>query len=180
MKIIDPETQEGLNALKSSSKWDQNVVPNVRTVLVILSAAAIVYDVESLRQKILMSYPDAAVFFQTTSGKALGSAAPKTVDLLIDFTGPGQRQGFLHAKKLRRIARVAVGRNAGLFRKNIYDKVFDEKAQKNMIPSDVLKRERLVQREVMALAGVAIVPTAEVTEDKGKSIALELPPLQRR
>lgn len=145
-------------------------------MLVVLSSAGLVFDVEALRQKILLSYPDAAVFFLTTLGKSIGLSAPGHVDLLIDFTGPRQRQGLFLARKLRRTARVAVGRNAGLFRKKIYDRVYDEKDKSNSLSPEVLERERQVQKEVLALAGVAFVPAGDVLPDRGKLTAMDLPP----
>ena len=138
-----------------------------------------VFDVEALRQKVLLSYPDAAVFFLTTLGKPIGSPPPAHVDLLVDFTGPRQRQGFLFAKKLRRTARVTVGRNAGLFRKKIYDRVYDEKANAVSLDREVLKRERQVQREVLALAGVAFVPAGDTPPDRGKITPMDLPPFSK-
>jgi hypothetical protein len=74
---------------------------------------------------------------------------------------------------------VAVGRNAGLFRRRIYDKVFDEKAQMAKLPRDVLDRERHVQREVLALAGVALKQAGDTLPDRGQTIALGLPPLMK-
>jgi hypothetical protein len=111
-------------------------------------------------------------------GKPIGPTAPQQVDLLIDFTGPGQRQGWFYARKLRRMARVAVGRNAGLFRKKIYDRVFDEN-QDPSVPQEMLKKERFVQKKVLNLAGVSFVQTSETPPDRGKSIALELPAMRR-
>lgn len=154
-------------------------VNGVKTVIVVISAHGMVFDIESLRQKVLLSYPEAAVFFRTTLGKPVGAVAPERVDLLIDFTGPRQRQGIFYARKLRKAARVAVGRNAGFFRKKLYDRVFDEKAQKATLPVDFLKRERIVQRYVLELAGVAFVPMGDVPPDRGKITPLELPPLAR-
>ena len=156
-----------------------NHVAGVRTVLVVLSAAAMVSDTDALRHKVLSAYPDAAVFFATTQGKPLGAPAPQTVDLMIDMTGPGQRQGIFFAKKLRRMARVAIGRNAGLFRKRIYDRVCDEKQKQAQLPRETLAREREVQRQVLALAGVASVPSADAGPDRGQTIALELPPMAK-
>jgi hypothetical protein len=119
------------------------------------------------------------VFFLTTLGKPIGSPPPRQVDLLIDFTGPGQRQGWFFARKLRRMARAAVGRNAGLFRKRIYDKIYDEKAPSATLSTDVLERERQVQKRILNLSGVAFVQYGDTPPDRGKSIALELPPMQR-
>lgn len=174
---LDSESLSSLSQLATQDQIRAYRVPGVRTVLVVLSAAGIVYDIESMRQKILLAYPQAVVFFVNTVGKAVGAAAPHQVDLLIDFTGPGQRQGILMAKKFRRMARIAVGRNAGLFRKRIYDRVFDEKAQSSSLPADVLRRERVVQKQVLALGGVPMVSVGEALPDRSKSIALELPPM---
>ena len=152
-------------------------VPDVRTVLVVLSSAAMVFDSEGIRQKIMMVYNDAAIFFRTTSGKALGVPSPEKVDLLIDLTGPGQRQGLFYAFTLKRMARVSVGRNAGFFRKKLYDFIFDEKVESQNLPIDVFERERLVQKTVLALAGVPFVVAGATTPNREKMIALELPPL---
>jgi hypothetical protein len=176
---LDRESESFLALLADQERVRANRVAGVRTVLVILSAAGMVFDTEALRQKILLTYPDAAVFFRTTRGKPVGAAAPQQIDLLIDFTGPRSRQGLLFAKKLRRMARMAVGRNAGLFRSRIYDRVFDERAKAAELPSDLLERERVVQRQVLALAGVALAQQGDAQPDRGLTIALELPPLGR-
>ena len=131
----DQESIYFLSRMAEQERTRVNRVPGVRTVLVVLSAAGMVFDVESLRQKILLSYSDATVFFLTTRGKPIGASPPPHVDMLIDLTGPRQRQGFLYSKKLRRSSRVAVGRNAGWFRKKIYDRVFDEKAKASELPN---------------------------------------------
>jgi hypothetical protein len=179
VNYLDSESTHFLALMAELERTKGNRVPGVRTVLVVLSSAGMVYDIEALRQKVLLSYPDAAVFFLTTTGKPIGSHAPGQVDLLIDFTGPRQRQGLLFAKKLRRIARVTVGRNAGFFRKKIYDRVFDEKAKSSGLPSEVLERERHVQREVLALSGVAFVPAGDTPPDRGKITPMELPPFAK-
>lgn len=153
-------------------------VPGVKTVLIVLASAAIVFDRESLRQKILTAYPGATVFFTTQSNKSVGAEAPRKVDLLIDLTGPGSREGLLTARRLRSRTRVAIGRDAGIFRKRIYDRVVDEKGSK--FPTELVDRERAVQREVLALAGVALVPYGDTPEDESKTIALRLPPLAGR
>jgi hypothetical protein len=175
----DAESEAFLSLLAEQERVRSNRVPGVRTVLVMLSARGMVYDTEALRQKILLSYPDAAVFFRTTQAKPVGAAAPQQVDLLIDFTGPGQRQGLLYAKKLRRMARVTVGRNAGLFRKRIFDRVFDEKSPQTQLPDDLLERERLVQKQVLGLAGVALAQSGDTPPDRSQTIALELPSMTR-
>jgi hypothetical protein len=151
----------------------------VRFILVVLSARGMVYDLTALRQKILQSYPEAALFFQNTLGKPIGLPAPEQVDLLIDFTGPGQRQGWFYARSLRKKARVAIGRNAGWFRKRSYDRVYDEVAHAEEVPSELLQRERFVQKKVLSLAGVSVLHAAETPADLGKSIALELPGLAK-
>ncbi len=175
--VEDQETENSLNHLADFRDLQGQRFTGVRTVLIVLSAKAMVLDVEALRQKSLLAYPDAAVFFMTTSGKPIGVYSPQSVDLLVDFTGPGQRQGWFFAKKLRKMAKFAVGRNAGLFRKKIYDRVFDEKSKKQKIPKDYLEHERFVQKQVLALAGVPVIPAGGTTADRSKSIALELPPL---
>ena len=175
----DPESKAFMQTMADQEKVRSNRVNNVRTVLVVLSTAGMVFDVEALRQKVLLTYPEAAVFFRTTQGKPVGSVTPDRVDLLIDFTGPRQRQGIFYARKLRRIARFAVGRNAGFFRKGIYDRVFDERAQASSLPSEKLARERIVQREVLGLVGVAFVQAGDSAPDRGKITPLELPPLAK-
>lgn len=176
--INDQESQHCLSSMIEQDPIRTNRLPGVRTVLVVLSSAGIVFDLEALRQKIIYSYPDASVYFLTTLGKAIGPEAPVQVDLLIDLTGPRQRQSILFAKKMRRIARVAVGRNVGLFRKKIYDRVFDEKDILTQLPKDVLEREQEVQKKVLALAGVPFLRTGCATPDLGDTIALDLPPMQ--
>lgn len=176
---LDPQSELFLISMGGREKVRANQVAGVKTVLVVLSSRGMVFDVESLRQKILLAYPEAAVFFRTTDGKSIGPEAPSRVDLLVDFTGPGQRQGLFYARKLRRMARVAVGRNAGFFRKKIYHRVFDEKAHAATLPVESLEREREVQKMVLGLAGVAFAPVGDLPPDRGKNIALELPAMQR-
>ena len=176
----DQHTEESLRLLSDYNQLQEYRVPGVRTTLIVLSATAMVFDVESLRQKVLLAYPDAAVFFITTAGKPLGVPSPRSVDLLVDFTGSGQRQGWLFARKLRGMARFAVGRNAGLFRKRIYDRIFDEKAKASELPKDLLDREGVVQKEVLGLAGIPVIPAGGVTPDHAKTVALDLPPLSNR
>jgi hypothetical protein len=177
-KMMDPESDVLLARMAEQEKSKTNRIPGVRTVLVVLSSAGMVFDVESLRQKVLLAYPDAAVFFLTTLGKPIGARPPTRVDLLVDFTGPRQRQGLFYAKKLRRMARVAVGRNAGLLglRKKIYDRLYDEKAKALDLPGEILMRERHVQKEVLALAGVAFVPAGDTPPDRGKITPMEQAP----
>jgi len=177
---LDRESEASLARMAEQEQVLSNRVPGVKIVVVVLSSKGMVYDMDSLRQKVLLSYPDSAVFFMTTDGRPVGvPAIPRQVDLLIDFTGPGQRQGLFFARKLRRLARFAVGRKAGLFRAKIYNRVFDEIAKAGELPRDMLGRERVVQRKVLALAGVAFVQAGDALPDRGKVIALELPALKR-
>lgn len=174
----DPESAEMLSHLGREEAARTNRVPGVRTVLVVLSAKAMSFDIEALRQKILLSYPDGMVSYMTPLGKPLGPPVPQRVDLLIDFVGPRERQRLFLAKKLRSMARVAVGRNSGVFRKRIYDRIYDEKTVSGL-PSDLIERERFIQRELLRMAGVAVVPYGDTLPDRGKSIARELPPMQK-
>jgi hypothetical protein len=175
----DAESQHFLSLLADQEKLRAGRVPGVKTVLVILSSAGMVFDVEALRQKIGLTYTGATVFFRTTDGKTIGAAAPAAVDLLVDFTGPRQKQGLFYAKKLRRMARVAAGRNAGFFRKKIYDRVFDEKAQSSALPTEMLRRERAVQKAVLASVGVALTQAGDTHPDRGKLTPMELPPFKK-
>jgi hypothetical protein len=178
---VDPQSESLLASLTEQERVRANKVAGVRSVLVVLSARAMVYDRESLRQKILHTYPQAVVFFQAADGKSIGASSPKSVDLLIDFTNPGARQGLFAAKKLRKLARVAVGRNAGLFRKKLYDRVFDEKGKNasTVLGSDALERERSIQKQVLALAGVPLSQSGDPLSDDSQTIALGLPSMNR-
>ena len=60
---------------------EDNVVKDVRTILVVMSSFAVAFDRESIIQKLLLVYPDCAIFFKTTSGKTIGSPCPEKVDL---------------------------------------------------------------------------------------------------
>jgi hypothetical protein len=176
---IDPESVELLAQIQSQEKVKTNRIAGIRTVLVVLSSKGMVFDSHSLRHEIRQAYPDAAVFFKTPLGIEIGAHAPAHVDLLIDLTGPGERTAFFFARKLRRSARVAVGRNSGLFsiRKRIYDRIYDETAHTSTLPVETLSRERFVQKQVLDLAGVGSSFSGETHADLGKSIALELPPM---
>lgn len=176
---VDSESEACLVQVMEKSDVLSHRVPGVKFVLVVLSSRGVVFDMEALRKQIIFSYPDAIVFFQTTQGKPIGPVPPDHVDLLIDFTGPKQRQGLFYAKKLRRLARIAVGRNAGFFRKRIYNQIYDEVADQAEIPREMLAQERWVQKKVLALAGIAFVQAGETPPDRGKTIALELPGMQR-
>ncbi len=175
----DKESEECLAQMVEREDVTSHRVAGVKCVLIVLSARGMVFDKEALRQQVFLSYPDALVFFETTAGNTLGPSCPDSVDLLIDFTGPGQRQKLFYAKKLRRRARIAVGRNAGFFRKRIYDRVYDEVENRSAVPLELLASERFVQKKILELAGVGFVQAGETPPDRGKSIALELPGMQR-
>ena len=176
---VDAVSEGFLVRLAHEEKVKSACFPGVRTVLVIFSATGIVFDQVSLQQKIRAAYPGALVFFRTTAGHPVGKTVSGQVDLLIDLTGPGAHQGFFFARKLRRLARISIGRNAGIFRKRIYTKVVDEKSRMATLPKDSLARERVIQREVLAAAGIALEQTGEVPADQGKTIAIHLPPLTK-
>ena len=175
----DQDSKTYLSSLDDRERTKANRIPGVQKVLVILSSHGMVYDIESLRQKVLQAYPEAAVFFRTTAGYPMGVESPKQVDLLIDFTGPGQHAPWFYPLKLKKMSRLIVGRNAGVFRERVYERIFDEKAIRDKLPKDTLARERIVQKAVLALAGIAMVPMGNATPDRGKEIALDLPPLAR-
>jgi hypothetical protein len=178
---IDLESQSLLNQILEQEQVKKGRIAGVRTVLVVLSSQGMVYDVHALRHAVRMAYSDAAVFFRTTWGKNVGAASPARVDLLVDLTGPGQRAPFFYPRRLRRSAKTAVGRNSGWFgvRKRIYDRIYDEKANKGSLPVEVLDRERIVQKQVLELAGIPLAWTGETHADRGKTIALGLPPMQK-
>lgn len=175
----DSESNSTLHHLQEAEQVRQNRVDHVKTILVILSGRAVVFDDASLRHEITLTYPDAKIYFMTTEAYALGEKMPSSakIDLLIDFTGPGHRHKWLWARKLRSQARVCVGRPAGMFREHIYDRLSTELKRKDL-PRDVLDRERLIQREVLALAGVPLSQKGNSGADLGKTIASRLPPLR--
>jgi hypothetical protein len=175
----DFESASTLHQLEEEEKVRRHRVENVRTVLVILSGRAVVYDDASLRQKIQLTYPDAKIYFMTTEAYPLGEKIPTAakIDLLIDFTGPRQRHKWFWSRQLRARTRVCVGRPAGFFRARLYDHLSTELTRKDL-PRDVLERERLIQREVLALAGVPLSHKGISGPDQGRTIASRLPPLR--
>ena len=177
-QISDSESESCLSQMVDQPQVVSNRIPDVKFVLVVLSARGMVFDLSALRQKIIHSYPEVAVFFRNTDGTAIGPAAPEKVDLVIDFIGPGQRQKWRMANQLRKIARVAIGRNVGSFRKAHYDRVFDE-THDAALPTESLQIERYVQRKLLNLAGVMWVQAGDTPPDRSKSIALELPGIRR-
>lgn len=174
----DLETQGNLSFMVEEDKIRVNRMAGIRTVLVVLSAKGMVFDTESLKQKIWSSYPDASVYFWTTRGSALGAEAPPLVDLVIDFTGPKQKQSIFFAKKIRRKARIVVGRDVGFFRKKIYDLVFDERSDSPQATQEPLRREQEIQKQVLALVGIPFVRSSSTPPDLSRTIALELPPMK--
>ncbi len=155
---------------------------NIKTVLVVISSKAMTLDLSALRNYITHAYPGTAVFFISTSGDPIGVEAPSKVDLLIDFTPPHARQSWFFAYRLRKQARSAVGRNSGRFyRMRNYDRVYDEfnESIKKTLPIDYLEQEAWAQRKVLELAGVPVIRQGGVGQDRGKDIALELPPMQK-
>lgn len=172
----DVETLHHLQTLSVEERVRQNRVENVKSILVIMSSRAVAFDVDALKQKIKMSYPEAKVYFESTLAYPMGEKAPADLDLVIDFTGPGQRHKWFYARQLRRRARVLVGRNAWFFREHVYDRIFDENAHE--LPADLLHREKLVQKEVLELAGVPVSTQGNLGADLSKKIATRLPRLK--
>ena len=153
---------------------------NVRSVLVVLSSKSQAFDQSALRNLITHAYPGAAVFFISTSGDAVGTEGPNHVDLVIDFTQPGARQGFFFASSLKKRAKHTVGRNTGwFFRRKYFDRIYTD-ASDSAMPKDYLEMERWAQKKVLELAGVPVVMQGGLTPDRSKEIALDLPPLQTR
>ncbi len=176
-KLPDPESDHSLSGIQVAEAIRKNRAPNVRTVLFILSVRGMALDIASLKQKTQFAYPGSEVFFMTPVGKYIGNSAPSSVDLLIDLSGPKTRQGLFFARRLRRRARVAVGRASSAFRKAAYDRVADESFDPSK--QDVLVHEREIQRKVLALAGVAVIQAGDTHEDRGKITPMELPPFKK-
>lgn len=172
---FDTESSPYLSYLAEIEQTKTNRIDAVKTVLVALSGRGMVYDMEAMRQKIIATYPASAIFFVTPLGLPVGAEAPARVDLLIDLIGPGQRQKWFLSKKLRSKSGFAVGRDSGLFRKKIYDRIISEPTD----VTDYLGKERIAQKEVFALAGIAMTHHARPGKDRGHDIALTLPPLAK-
>lgn len=171
----DVESLQHLQTLGVEERIRKNRIENVKTVLVIFSSRSVAFDIDSLKQKIKMTYPEAKVYFESTQAYSIGEKAPEKLDLVIDFTGPLQRHKWFYSRQLRSRARVTVGRNAWFFREHIYDRIFDEKTHD--LPRDLLDREKFVQKEVLELAGVPISSQGTLGPDLSKKIALKLPAL---
>lgn len=174
---IDPESEASLARMVTQTQIANQKFPNVKFILFILSSRGMAYDVEGLRQRALLSYPDSVVFFQTSLQKPVGPSAPEEVDLVVDLTGSSERQGFWFGRRVRKMARYAVGRKTGFWRKRLYDRLYDESFPE--VPQELLQKERFVQKRVLELAGISLAETGEALPDKGKTYALELPALQR-
>jgi hypothetical protein len=158
---------------------ETSLFPNVKSVLVVLSSRSMAFDLSALRNFITHAYPGSAVFFISTSGDRVGVSGPSQVDLVIDLTEPGARQGFFFASSMRRRGKFAVGRVGGFFGRKRYDRLYDE-SKDTTLPTDYMEHERFIQRKVLELAGISIVKQGGVTVDLGKDIALTLPPMQNR
>ena len=175
---IDVESRECLEKISKMTWAKQHKVAGVRTVLIVLSESFLPFDTDSLRHKVLLSYPDATVFFYSTRGVPVGVQSPEEVDLLIDLTGPRQYQPFLLPRTLRKLARVAVGRKAGWIRSRLYDVIYDESTEPNPSPDPAI-RELETQKKVLGLAGILMNHSGTAQPDRGVITPRELPPLQR-
>lgn len=173
-EIMDPETEQSLSQLTIDPKILANRVPGVQSVLFVLSSRGMVFDLSSLRHKTQAAYPGAKVYFATQSGHPIGEDAPSKVDLLVDFTGPRERQGVFIARRWRRQGRVVIGRHSGFFRTGLYDKIFEE-IKSGVVPHEQMDRERFVQRTLLEMAGIAILPVGDAHQDRGKITPLTLP-----
>lgn len=176
---VDPQSESFLAQLEAQNRIKANRLEDVRSVLVVFSSKAVVFDKEALKQKIIWAYPEAKIYFMNPVGKPIGEKPPSRVDLVLDFTSPRQHGAWFLSKRMSRIGRVTVGRNAGLFRKGDYDRIVDEKAKGAKLPKDLLDRERYVQKEVLSLAGIPLAQMGEPPPDFGQSIALKLPRLAK-
>jgi hypothetical protein len=86
-----------LSLLAEQERLRVHRIAGARTILMVLSSHGMAYDLDGLRSRIHGAYPEAAVFFMTTKGKPMGTAVQGHVDLVIDFTGPGQKQGSVRS-----------------------------------------------------------------------------------
>ena len=169
--LVDQESQKFLHLLDQETELRKHREKDIKTVLVILSNRGLTFDVASLKQKITLAYPGAQVFFKATGGgDCFGPAAPSQVDLLIDFTAPGAHQHLGMFLKFRMQGRIVIGRNKGIARKLLYNRVFDEKNPELDLPRDLLQSERIVQREVLALAGIPLSQHGDVLMDESAAM----------
>lgn len=171
--VQDSESQHFLHLLGEEERIRKNKLEGVKTILIVLSGRAMVYDTWALKQKISLTYPGSQIYIVTSGGYPIGEKAPEKLDLVIDFTGPRHGHKWFFARNLRSRAKYCVGRPAWFFREWIYDRVVPE--GKMDLPNDVLERERLVQKEVLELAGVPLSQKGNPMNDLGKTIAQDLP-----
>lgn len=178
-QTVDNASEAFLGRMEREEKVRKNKIDGVKTILVVLSGRSQIFDNQSLKHLIGMTYPGAKIYLASTLGIPVGEAAPANVDLVLDFTGPGHRHKWFLARKLRANSGFLVGRPAGFFRKHIYNRVFDEKQDPNL-PRDVFDRERYVQTRVLEMAGIPVAQRGDPGADLSKEIALDLPPLKKR
>lgn len=144
----------------------------VRTVLIVLSSKAMSFDLYSLKNFVTQVYQDAVVFFVSTTGDAVGVEAPSQVDLVIDLTPPAARQGLGFARAMKSRSRYQVGRDSGWFyRKKYYTRIYDEfSVQEESLPTDLLVRERVIQKQVLKYAGLELRTHGGVRPDMSHEI----------
>jgi len=174
MKHTDLDSELSLERLSYETQILKKRMTGIKTVLVVLSARALAFDRDSLRAKIINAYPGSKVYFVSTLAIPIGETAPEFIDLVIDFTGPGQRHKWFFARKLRARAKHLIGRNAGFFRAYSYDQVFDESNEPG-VPTDPVHRERFVQTAMLERIGVPVTQRGTLLQDVSHDIALELP-----
>ncbi len=166
-----------LAQIAESQQVSHSCFEKVIFILVILSAKGMPYSIEFLMKIILCSYPNSVIFFQTTSGQMIKAKTPEKIDLVVDFTGPRQRQKKILPRQWKNMTRFIVGRNWGSFRKHYYDRVLNEASNHFYLPEKMLQYEKWVQRKVLGLAGIGWAQTSEIPKDQGKTIARTLPRL---
>ena len=158
---------------------------SVKTILFVLSSKSVEFDREALRFQARLRYPEAAVFFTSVSGLAVGNVAPSKVDLTVDFTPAGARQSWFFPLKIRRQSVACVGRAASSWscgsrqRRFLYDRVLDERDPKFPSAKDFHGREREIQRQLLKLAGITTQEQGELLPDEATTIARTLPPLAK-
>lgn len=167
-----------LQLLQEQEKIKKNRIPGVKSVLFVLSYKGMAYDRDALKQKTHLSYPESTVFFAATSGKAVGPGYPEVVDLVIDFTPGGSWRNIFAPRKFKQMAKSIVGRAGGPFRARIYDRVFDEEKNADVVRLDGLHREKEVQKRVLEMAGIAMIPVGETPRTIEKELPLKLPSMK--
>jgi len=167
-----------LQLLQEQEKIKKNRIAGVKTVLVVLSYKGMAYDRDALKQKIHLSYPESTVFFCTTNQKPLGPTYPEVVDLVIDFTPGGSWRNLFAPRKFKHMAKSIIGRDGGLFRARIYDRVFNESNDPVVKSLQGLHREKEVQKRVLELAGVAMIPVGDTPRTVERELPLKLPSMK--